>query len=75
LLNPYDDGDENIEEIDTTQRHICRNLTEMPDDETLQHACYDLNAAPRKKKTNSANNNGKISSLPKKPNTPSKILF
>jgi hypothetical protein len=47
----------------------------MPDDETLQHACYDLNAAPRKKKTNSANNNGKISSLPKKPNTPSKILF
>ena len=45
--------EENMDEIDNHLNHICHDLTEDLDNESLDQICYDLKAVPKKKKSNS----------------------
>jgi hypothetical protein len=52
VLNMHEQ-EENMDEIDNHLNHICHDLTEDLDNESLDQICYDLKAVPRKKKSNS----------------------
>ena len=52
-------GDEDeMDGLDAHLSHVCRDLTEVLDDEGLDQICYDLNAVLMKKKSNIAKKQG-----------------
>ena len=69
------DDQDDMDALDAHLTHICRDLSEVLNDEGLDQICYDLNAVPRKKKSNSIKRQSKIKRPSKKPITPSKLVI